>query len=145
MRLLHNTFLVPEGQPVPGMPELYRNLSLRLGSPTWFYLSASPWQLYPFLRQFVNSHYPLGQIILRDMSFLEVSSFISSLTIGTQEFKTDRLEKIHSWFPKKQFLCIGDSTQRDPETYAAMYITLKLCLIAGGANTPTGLEGSGFT
>jgi phosphatidate phosphatase APP1 len=60
------------------------------------------------------------------MSFLEVSSFISSLTIGTQEFKSDRIEKIHSWFPKKQFLCIGDSTQRDPETYGAMYVPFEM-------------------
>ena len=119
--LLRNTFLVPEGQPVEGMPDLYQSLSFRLRNPTWFYLSASPWQLYPFLRQFTSKFYPFGQIILRDMSFVEISSFLSSLTIGTQAFKSDRIEKIHGWFPNKRFLCIGDSTQRDPETYGAMY------------------------
>src|SRR5579859_3652308 len=61
--LLRNTFLAPEGQPVAGMPDLYRTLNLRLWSPTWFYLSASPWQLYPFLREFTNTYYPFGQII----------------------------------------------------------------------------------
>jgi phosphatidate phosphatase APP1 len=84
------------------------------------YLSASPWQLYPFLLDFVRTNYPWGQIILRDMSYLELWSFIASLTIGTQQFKENRMEKIHSWLPHKQWLCIGDSTQKDPEAYGTM-------------------------
>jgi phosphatidate phosphatase APP1 len=102
------------------MPDLYKSLLTRLDSPTYFYLSASPWQLYPFLHEFVNANYPPGQIILRDMSYLELSSFLASLTIGTQDYKEDIIEKIHQWFPNKQFLCVGDSTQRDPEAYGTM-------------------------
>ena len=120
--LLKHTFIDKQGQPVAGMPDLYRTLIQRLNFPTFFYLSASPWQLYLFIREFVDTNYPFGQIILRDMSYLELSSFISSLTIGTQDYKMDRIDKIHRWFPHKEFLCIGDSTQRDPETYAAMYV-----------------------
>jgi hypothetical protein len=122
MALLRHTFVDKQGTPVSGMPELYRSLIHRMDSPTFFYLSASPWQLYLFIRDFVDTNYPLGQIILRDMSYVELSSFLSSLTIGTQEYKTDRIEKIHRWFPHKEFLCVGDSTQKDPETYGAMYI-----------------------
>ena len=119
-KLLHNTFVVDHGTPVPGMPELYRTLVDRLSNPTFMYLSASPWQLYPFLLDFVRTNYPWGQIILRDMSFLELWSFIASLTIGTKEFKEDRMKKIHRWLPHKQWLCIGDSTQKDPEAYGTM-------------------------
>lgn len=105
------------------MPQLYQSLRARFSNPTFFYLSASPWQLYPFLHDFVTSNYPFGQIILRDMSYVELSSFLTTLTIGTQEYKEDRMEKIHRWFPNKQFFCIGDSTQTDPEAYGSMYIS----------------------
>jgi phosphatidate phosphatase APP1 len=29
--------------------------------------------------------------------------------------------KIHQWFPKRRILCVGDSTQTDPEAYAEIY------------------------
>lgn len=119
LKLLRNTFIVKHGQPVEGMPQLYQSLVTRLSNPTFFYLSASPWQLYLFLLEFVRTNYPFGQIILRDMSYLELSSFLSTITIGTQEYKQDRMDKIHRWFPNKQFFCIGDSTQSDPEAYGA--------------------------
>lgn len=119
LKLLRHTFIEKHGQPVVGMPQLYQSLIARLANPTFFYLSASPWQLYLFLHKFVITNYPFGQIILRDMSYLELSSFIATLTIGTQEYKEDRMEKIHRWFPNKQFYCIGDSTQTDPEAFGA--------------------------
>lgn len=118
--LLKHTFLDHEGIPVNGMPDLYRSLMTHLNNPTIFYLSASPWQLYPYLREFTKKNYPFGQVILRDMSYVELTSFITTLTIGTQEFKEDEMDKIHRWLPNKQFLCIGDSTQTDPEAYGTM-------------------------
>ena len=42
---------------------------------------------------------------------------LSSLSINVQEYKVDRLEKMHTWFPDRHFICIGDSTQKDPESY----------------------------
>ena len=119
-KLLRHTFIDQHGTPVAGMPDLYRSLVTRLSNPTFFYLSASPWQLYIFLLDFVRTNYPFGQIILRDMSYLELWSFIASLTIGTREFKEFEMDKIHRWFPHKQWLCIGDSTQKDPEAYGTM-------------------------
>jgi len=121
IKLLRHTFLDKHGEPVPGMPELYKTLSDKLDNPTFVYLSASPWQLYPFLHEMITANYPRGQIILRDMSYVELSSFITSLTIGTQEFKQDEMDKLHRWLPNKQFLAIGDSTQTDPEAYGTMY------------------------
>ena len=35
------------------------------------------------------------------------------------------MEKIHDWLPKRKFLCIGDSTQSDPEAYAEIYSKYK--------------------
>jgi phosphatidate phosphatase APP1 len=108
-------------QTTPGMPEFYKILNESLKQPAWFYLSASPYNLYPFLHQFLQEHYPKGTMILRDASWMSFAGLLQSLTQGTQEYKTDRMEKIHRWLPRRHFVCIGDSTQSDPESYAAMY------------------------
>lgn len=104
-----------------GMPEFYKVLEESFGYPAWFYLSASPYNLYPFLCKFIPQHYPEGTIILRDASWMYLGGLLQSFTEGVQEYKTDRIEKIHSWLPQRKFICIGDSTQSDPESYAEMY------------------------
>ncbi|CAE6471178.1 unnamed protein product [Rhizoctonia solani] len=118
--LLRHTF-VSDPSAVPGMPELYTSLNAQLNNPAWFYLSASPWQLYPFLHDFINApgHYPRGQLILRDMSRGAMPVYLSALTMGTQAYKVDRLSKIHEWLPEpaRRVVLIGDSTQKDPESY----------------------------
>jgi phosphatidate phosphatase APP1 len=40
--------------------------------------------------------------------------------MGTEEYKADRMKKIHSWLPKRKLILIGDSTQSDPEAYGEM-------------------------
>jgi phosphatidate phosphatase APP1 len=117
--ILRTTF-AEEPVPITGMPEFYRHVQDEL-NPTWFYLSASPYNLYPFLHQFLHEHYCHGTLILRDYSWMDISGLIKSFTENTQEYKVDRMEKIHSWFPKRRVLCIGDSTQKDPEAYAEIY------------------------
>lgn len=52
---------------------------------------------------------------------MNLGGFLANLTQGTQAYKVDRMEKIYEWFPKRNFLCIGDSTQSDPEAYGEMY------------------------
>ncbi|KAF8674948.1 hypothetical protein RHS04_06807 [Rhizoctonia solani] len=118
--LLRNTF-VADPSAVPGMPELYASLNTQLNNPSWFYLSASPWQLYPFLHDFLNAQgrFPRGQLILRDMSRGAMPVYLSALTMGTQAYKVDRLSKVHEWLPEpaRRVVLIGDSTQKDPESY----------------------------
>ncbi|CAE6433154.1 unnamed protein product [Rhizoctonia solani] len=118
--LLRNTF-ASDPSVVPGMPELYHILDARLNNAAWFYLSASPWQLYPFLHTFLNNagQYPPGQLILRDMSRGAMPIYLSALTMGTQAYKVDRLSKVHEWLPEpaRRVVLIGDSTQKDPESY----------------------------
>jgi len=115
--ILHNTFCVEEPLPVQGMPELYSALQKTLQNPPFLYLSASPYNLYPFLRDFRATHFPPGPLILRDASWQNLGGLISSLSQGTQEYKSARIAKIHSWLPKKKVILIGDSTQSDPEAY----------------------------
>ncbi|KAI1625498.1 hypothetical protein EDD37DRAFT_389930 [Exophiala viscosa] len=120
MGLLQSTFAdLPKT--TTGMPEFYKLLDDTFRSPAWFYLSASPYNLYPFLHDFVQKNYPRGTIILRDASWMNFAGLLQSFTQGVQEYKTKRIEKIQSWLPKRKFICIGDSTQSDPEAYAQMY------------------------
>lgn len=115
--ILENTFCVEEPLPVEGMPDLYAHLKAKLQDPAFVYLSASPYNLYPFLRSFRTAHFPAGPLILRDASWQNLGGLIASLSQGTKEYKCDRIEKVHSWLPKKKFILIGDSTQTDPEAY----------------------------
>jgi len=113
--ILRSTFL-DTPTPIPDMPLLYAHIHTTL-SPTWFYLSASPYNLYPFLRPFLHTHYPAGTTILRDASWMDLGGFLASLTQGTEAYKRDRIRKIHDWLPQRKVLCVGDSTQSDPEAY----------------------------
>ncbi|KAB5576140.1 hypothetical protein GE09DRAFT_1169866 [Coniochaeta sp. 2T2.1] len=119
--ILRSTF-ISTPTPVDGMPELYAHIHKLLGPQSpFFYLSASPYNLYPFLRNFREQYYPFGQLILRDASWMTIPGLLSNLTLGTEDYKVDRMEKIHSWLPKKKIICIGDSTQSDPEAFGDIY------------------------
>lgn len=105
--ILRSTF-IDTPQPCPGMPELYKYIvSLIQDTSPFFYLSASPYNLYPFLRDFRERHYPHGTIVLRDSSWMSLPGLLSSVTLGTEQYKTDRMTKIHEWLPKRKFICIG--------------------------------------
>ncbi|KAI1434019.1 hypothetical protein GGR50DRAFT_687909 [Xylaria sp. CBS 124048] len=119
--ILRTTF-IDEPQPVSGMPELYGYLHSLIGNgSSWFYLSASPYNLYPFLRNFRQQYYPHGTLILRDVTWMNIAGLLANLTTGTEVYKTNRMEKIHSWLPKRKMICVGDSTQTDPEAYGEIY------------------------
>lgn len=104
------------------MPELYAYIQKVITpSAPFFYLYASPYNLYPFLRGFLKQFYPHGTVILRDASWLNLSGLLSNLTLGTQAYKVDRMNKINSWLPHRKMICVGDSTQSDPEAYGEIY------------------------
>ncbi|KAL2828743.1 hypothetical protein BDW59DRAFT_170863 [Aspergillus cavernicola] len=117
--IIRTTF-AEEPKPIAGMPQLYSRIE-RLFEPAWFYLSASPYSLYPFLRGFLRDHFSPGTLVLRDSSWLDISELVKSFTVDTMEYKVDRIRKIRRWFPHRRVLCIGDSTQTDPEAYAEIY------------------------
>jgi Uncharacterized conserved protein (DUF2183) len=118
--ILKTTF-ADEPQTITGMAELYKVIHAQFKNPAWFYLSASPYNLYPFLHEFIQDNFQPGTLILRDNSWMFLGGLLQSLTQGTQAYKVERMEKVHRWLPKRKFICIGDSTQADPESYAEMY------------------------
>ncbi len=118
--ILKSTF-VNEATPVEGMPDLYHYIQNKIGDESpFFYLSASPYNLYSFLSDFRQKYYPQGTMILRDASWRNLSGLLSNLTLGTKEYKVDRMEKLNSWLPERKMICVGDSTQSDPEAYGEM-------------------------
>ena len=107
-----------EAAPVAGMPELYAAAARLLPPDTaWFYLSASPYNLYPLLRRFCRRFYPAGTLLLRGSSWTTLAGLLSALTLDTAEYKVERMRKIESWLPGRSMIAIGDSTQSDPEAY----------------------------
>ncbi|KAK6512894.1 hypothetical protein TWF506_009057 [Arthrobotrys conoides] len=105
---------------VDGMPELYSRLDGQLGNPSWFYLTGSPYQLYPTLRKFIFESFPKGPMITKNLTFTDIPSLIKYIGDGggLGEYKIAQMEKLHDFYPKKKFITIGDSTQADPEVYA---------------------------
>ena len=52
---------------------------------------------------------------------MNLAGFLASLTQGTEAYKSSRIDKIYSWLPRRKVICVGDSTQSDPEAYGNMY------------------------
>ena len=115
-KLLKNTFIAPY-QVVKGMPELYQRLKKH--GAYFHYVSASPWQLYPSLQPFMQSHYPKGTLMFRHFR-LKDSSFIKFLG-SSKNYKIEKISAIIKRYPKHQFILIGDSGEHDAEIYATIY------------------------
>jgi phosphatidate phosphatase APP1 len=113
--LLRNTFLEPF-QAVAGMATWYREMTMGEAQIFFHYLSASPLALYPALSEFLTENgFPEGKLHLRE------STSWRTLYADAEEntaHKTSVLEHLATKFPKRKFILIGDSGERDPEIYA---------------------------
>jgi len=144
---VRNTFL-REFRPVTGMAEVYQALARRPLTPslspsdgervaegrvrgglagsgistsniTFHYISASPWQLYEPLSAFVTTNgFPPGTFELKEFRWKDRSFF--SLFASPERYKPGVIEPLLKQFPKRSFVLIGDSGERDPEIYAAL-------------------------
>ncbi len=114
--LLANSFL-REFQAVPGMAEAYRRWA-RAGA-AFHYVTASPWQLYEPLARFLEEGgFPAGSFHMKAFRWKE-ASFIR-LFASPQESKPAAIEPILAAFPRRRFVLVGDSGERDPEIYGAL-------------------------
>ncbi len=111
--LLANTFLRAY-RSVPGMARLYRRLR-RETDARFHYVSASPWQLLPFLRSFMSrSGFPDGTYHLRKLRPKSLRT-PGKLFSHSGEQKRRAIERLLDDFPHRRFIFIGDSTEQDPE------------------------------
>ena len=101
----------------PGMPKFYRELEEQ--GAYFHYISASPWQLYPSLKRFMDAHYPKGSISLRHFRVTD-SSFIRFFR-SSMDYKINTIGDIIERYPQHEFMLIGDSGENDPEVYATIF------------------------
>lgn len=101
----------------PGMPRFYTELEKQ--GAYFHYISASPWQLYPSLKPFLDAHYPNGSFSLRYFRVTD-SSFIRFFR-SSMDYKIDTISTIIERYPQHEFILIGDSGENDPEVYATIF------------------------
>jgi len=115
--LMRNTFCRPF-RPVPGMAELYQKWAGERDA-RFHYVSASPWQLFDVLREFLStSGFPAGSLHLRNFRLEDGS--VLALWKSPEQYKLKAIEPLLNRFPARQFVLVGDSGERDPEAYAAL-------------------------
>lgn len=114
--LLANTFF-RKFRPVSGMSKAYRRWAQE--GAVFHYLSSSPWQLYPSLREFMaREGFPAGSFHLQDFRLKDRSFF--NLFRSPEESKIARIEEIIRLYPRRSFILVGDSGEKDPEVYGTV-------------------------
>jgi phosphatidate phosphatase APP1 len=118
-----NTLLRPF-RPVEGMPALYRAWQAAGGSRVHFHVvSAGPWQLYEPLRRFSEeAGFPPFTWDMRCVDATDPQAIIEE-TIKADpsrllEFKLQTIRAMLTRWPDPHVVLVGDSGERDPETYA---------------------------
>ena len=115
--LLRNTFCRPF-QSVPGMAAVYQSWAKSAGAQ-FHYVSASPWQLYQPLAEFVHSNqYPEGTFHLKMFRVKDQTFF--NLFGSPERYKLGVIEPMLEQFPNRRFVLVGDSGEKDPETYGIL-------------------------
>ena len=113
-KLLINTFL-EDFVAVENMAAFYSHMN-RAGDIAYHYVSSSPVELYPLLKEFlISTGYPLGSIHLREAT--NWKNIISFSKIS-KKHKYTSIKRILQAYPKRSFLLIGDSSENDAEIYA---------------------------
>lgn len=115
--LIINTFLKPF-EAAPGMATLYGEWARR-GNVVFHYVSASPYQLYIPLREFIDGEgFPPGTYFLKAVRVKDPSAL---QLLGSQDdFKTRMIQPIMADFPLRRFVLVGDSGEQDPEIYGEL-------------------------
>ncbi len=113
--LLRNSFARPF-RAVEGMPEFLTALQKKHGAHV-HYLSASPWNLYRDLEDWRGkAGLPEGTYHLRIFRAKDFGRTIEFLE-SSEPHKKGTLERLVKQFPKRKFILIGDSGERDPDIY----------------------------
>jgi hypothetical protein len=116
-QMLLNT-LAREFAAVPGMAAWLQRLGSDAGGTALHYVSGSPLQLAPPLLAFMGeSGLPDGSLHLRVLSLRPASLFDAGATARHKQATIAQLLAEH---PRRRFLLVGDSGERDPEVYGEL-------------------------
>ncbi|SCV05492.1 LANO_0H08680g1_1 [Lachancea nothofagi CBS 11611] len=97
---------------IPGMPIWYNTLK-DAEKVDFFYVSNSPFQIYPLLDDYISQNFPPGPLFLKQYS----GNLMSSLMSSSAKRKLGSILSILKDFPQKRFILVGDSGERDLEAY----------------------------
>ena len=105
---------------VDGMSDLYHSLYTKANTG-FHYVSNSPWQLFPTLRQFFHENrFPPGSVHLKLFDWRDKNTRLALLQSPlTGKYAT--IKNILADFPNRKFILIGDSGEMDPELYSKIY------------------------
>ena len=114
--MLANTFL-HEFATVPGMVELYQKWQQQ--GAAFHYVTSSPWQLFePLSELFHNQGLPDGSFHMKSVRFRDPT--VLQLFIARRWGKRKAIKQLLRTFPDRKFILVGDSGEKDPETYGVM-------------------------
>jgi hypothetical protein len=115
--MLKNTF-AREFVAVPGMAVWLGRIARASNHTAFHYVSGSPLQLMPPLADFVRTkNFPDGSVHLRAFSFNPAALLD---TDATSRHKQAEIAQLLADHPRRRFVLVGDSGERDPETYGAI-------------------------
>jgi len=115
--LLANTFMRPF-QPVPNMAKLYSAIAQQ-ERVTFHYVSASPWQLYQPLHNFLTDNgFPAGSFHLRLFRWKDSTFF--NFFKSSRDYKIKTIQSLIDCCLGRRFILVGDSGENDPEIYASI-------------------------
>lgn len=98
--------------PFEGVADFYQ--ALHRGVNPLFYVSSSPWNLYPLLHDFLELNgIPHGAMFLQDWGIDEQTLIVAAHL----DHKFTRIRLLLEYYPLLPFVLIGDSGQHDPEIY----------------------------
>lgn len=130
-RVLFNSFFVNAFRRIPlkNAPEFYAKLHLGIDGAEKnpiFYLSNSPWNMYQYLKAFLDhNNFPKGPILLRSFN-----SFFERVKSAKPHKQKEILNLLNA-YPKLNFILIGDSGEHDASIYteiAAQFPHRILCI-----------------
>ena len=115
-KLIENTFARPF-QATPGVVGLYQRWAKQ--GAAFHYVSNSPLPLLGAIEAFIDeAGYPRGSITLKAFRWKD-GSFLDLLA-APEDHKQLAIEGHLDRFAKRRFVLVGDTTERDPEIYAAL-------------------------
>ncbi len=114
--LFANTF-VRDFRAAPKMADAYRHWAG--AGASFHYVSASPWQLFdPLSALLAAQRFPAGSVHLRDFRIKD--RLLVDFLTDTDLAKRRVAEQLLRDFPRREFVLVGDSGERDPEMYAGL-------------------------
>lgn len=114
-RLLRRTFAMPF-EAVPRMADVFRRWTSQVSA--YHYVSSSPWQLYGPLSEFMaKEQFPLATFDLKRIRPRDLSDTVESLLADPLTTKPPVIRALLERFPKRRFVFVGDSGEKDPEVY----------------------------